>query len=230
MVTNYYTELNINKNLDAKGIQEYLNEEKKKWSKKLNSPNLDRRQEAERKLALIAECSNIFDSEEHKNEYDIKLAAEETSANQSNASSETQYNGGPSPDQWKQYGNSDGGKRRPYQSSPDLDPNRSPYGTQPGNNKSGLAFDKKVTSVVAYLSFLGWLIAFIMGDKQTAKYHLNQALNLNIFLLVCNLLASIKFFQVLSLAFIVVWLVDFVFACKGEDNGIPPFNMWQIIK
>ena len=36
--------------------------------------------------------------------------------------------------------------------------------------------DKKVTSIVAYLSWIGLLIAFVAGDREGAKFHLNQSL------------------------------------------------------
>ena len=40
--------------------------------------------------------------------------------------------------------------------------------------------DKKVTGVVAYLGIIGWLIAYLAGDKAGAKFHLNQSLVLAI--------------------------------------------------
>ena len=36
--------------------------------------------------------------------------------------------------------------------------------------------DKKTTGIVAYLTWVGLLIAFIAGDKEGAKFHLNQSL------------------------------------------------------
>ena len=36
--------------------------------------------------------------------------------------------------------------------------------------------DKKITGIVAYITWIGWLIAFLAGDKEGAKFHLNQAL------------------------------------------------------
>ena len=43
--------------------------------------------------------------------------------------------------------------------------------------------DKKVTGIIAYLTLIGWLIAYLAGDKEGAKFHLNQALVLAI----CNI-------------------------------------------
>ena len=35
---------------------------------------------------------------------------------------------------------------------------------------------KKLTDVVAYLSWIGLLIAFVAGDRENCKFHLNQSL------------------------------------------------------
>ena len=36
--------------------------------------------------------------------------------------------------------------------------------------------DKKLTGIVAYLTIIGWVIAYLLGDKKGAKFHLNQGL------------------------------------------------------
>ncbi len=41
--------------------------------------------------------------------------------------------------------------------------------------------NKKATSIVSYCTILGWLVAFLAGDKEAAKFHLNQGLVLGIF-------------------------------------------------
>ncbi len=41
--------------------------------------------------------------------------------------------------------------------------------------------NKKATSIVSYCTILGWLVAFLAGDKENAKFHLNQGLVLGIF-------------------------------------------------
>lgn len=51
-----------------------------------------------------------------------------------------------------------------------------------GNTNTTL--DARLTGIIAYCSFAGWLIAYLIGDKENevAKFHLTQAL-------ACNLLA-----------------------------------------
>lgn len=36
--------------------------------------------------------------------------------------------------------------------------------------------DKKTTDVVAYITWVGLLIALVIGDRKNSKFHLNQAL------------------------------------------------------
>ena len=36
--------------------------------------------------------------------------------------------------------------------------------------------DKKTTGIVAYITWIGLLVAFLAGDKEGAKFHLNQSL------------------------------------------------------
>lgn len=36
--------------------------------------------------------------------------------------------------------------------------------------------DSKMTGIVSYLTPAGWLVAFLIGDKDKAKFHMNQSL------------------------------------------------------
>ena len=36
--------------------------------------------------------------------------------------------------------------------------------------------DAKTTGIVAYITWIGLVIAFVLGDREGAKFHLNQAL------------------------------------------------------
>lgn len=47
--------------------------------------------------------------------------------------------------------------------------------------------DKKTTDIVAYLTWIGFIIALVSGDKENSKFHLNQALVLNLFALIGSL-------------------------------------------
>ncbi|MBQ4323084.1 MAG: hypothetical protein IJC19_04010 [Clostridia bacterium] len=40
--------------------------------------------------------------------------------------------------------------------------------------------DKKITGIVSYITIIGWLVAYLIGDKAGAKKHLNQGLVLGV--------------------------------------------------
>lgn len=87
--------------------------------------------------------------------------------------------------------------------------------------------DKKVTGIVAYLSWIGLIIAFCAGDKEGAKFHLNQALVIFLF----QLLAVVPFIGwIWSIFMLVCWFIGFIAACKGEEKEIPLLGKIKIIK
>ena len=81
--------------------------------------------------------------------------------------------------------------------------------------------DKKATGIVAYISIIGWLIAFFAGDREGAKFHLNQALILAVGEIIVGILSAIPIVNIVAgmmRVFLVVgWLFGVMGACKGED-------------
>lgn len=94
--------------------------------------------------------------------------------------------------------------------------------------------DKKVTGIVAYISFIGWLIAFFAGDREGAKFHLNQALLLIIGNIIVGILGVIPIVNIvagiLGLFLVVCWFIGLIAACKGEDKEIPLIGGIKILK
>jgi len=87
--------------------------------------------------------------------------------------------------------------------------------------------DKKVTGIVAYLSWIGLIIAFCAGDKENAKFHLNQALVIFLF----QLLTVVPLVGwIWGIFMVVCWFIGFIGACKGEENEIPLLGKIKIIK
>ncbi|MBE5819702.1 MAG: hypothetical protein E7310_02625 [Clostridiales bacterium] len=87
--------------------------------------------------------------------------------------------------------------------------------------------DKKVTSIVAYLSWIGWLIAFLAGDKEGAKFHLNSAL----VILLLGLLSIIPVLGwIVSIYAAVMWIMGLVNAIKQEEKPLPLIGKITILK
>lgn len=85
----------------------------------------------------------------------------------------------------------------------------------------------KTTSIVAYISWIGLLIAYLAGDKEGAKFHLNQALVIFLF----SLLSVIPCVGWIWAIFMVVcWIMGLVAAIKQEENEVPLIGKIRIIK
>ncbi len=99
--------------------------------------------------------------------------------------------------------------------------------------------DKKVTSIVAYITIIGWLIAYLVGDKENAKFHLNQALVVAIFGIVCSVAGGLIGLiplvggiigWVLGILPTVAAVVGIIFAAQGQDKEIPVLGSIKILK
>ncbi len=95
--------------------------------------------------------------------------------------------------------------------------------------------DKKMTGIIAYLTWVGLVIAFLAGDKEGAKFHLNQALVIVLASLICNVVGIIPVLgTIVSLVggifVFVCWIIGFVAAIKEEEKQIPLIGGIQILK
>lgn len=84
--------------------------------------------------------------------------------------------------------------------------------------------NRKVTGIVAYFAWVGWLIAFLAGDREGAKFHLNQSL----VLMIANFINSaLIWFKVpfvptiLSIVLTIFWILGLVYAIKEENKQLP---------
>lgn len=95
--------------------------------------------------------------------------------------------------------------------------------------------DKKTTGIVAYITWIGWIIAFCAGDKEGAKLHLNQALVIWIGYIVAAVVAYIPLVGwllslVLEVFLLVMFIMGIVAAIKGEDKELPIIGGIKILK
>lgn len=82
--------------------------------------------------------------------------------------------------------------------------------------------DKKVTGIVAYLTWVGLILAFVLGDQKGAKFHLNQSLVLNLCSLVIGILSSIiGILGILNVVILILWIIGFVGAIQGKEKAVP---------
>lgn len=99
--------------------------------------------------------------------------------------------------------------------------------------------DKKVTGIVAYLTIVGWLVAYLAGDKNGAKFHLNQALVIALGEIILYFAGGILglipivgwiISTVLSILLFVCWILGILGAIKGENKPVPVVGGIKILK
>lgn len=94
--------------------------------------------------------------------------------------------------------------------------------------------NKKVTGVFCYLGLIFWLIAFLAGDKEGAKLHLNQGLILALISLVCGCIDFIPVINIIScvvsIAVLVFAIMGIVSAVQETDKPLPLIGNIQLIK
>ncbi len=94
--------------------------------------------------------------------------------------------------------------------------------------------DKKTTDIVAYITIFGWLAAFVAGEREDSKFHLNQALVVNLTFLILAVLAWVPVVRlVVGLVQIVVfvfWVMGIVYAVREQENEVPLLGCVKLLK
>lgn len=87
--------------------------------------------------------------------------------------------------------------------------------------------DAKTTSIVAYITWIGLLVAYLAGDKEGAKFHLNQALVIFLFTLL-SIIPCIGW--IWAIFMLVCWVMGLVAAIQQEENEVPLIGKIRILK
>ena len=88
--------------------------------------------------------------------------------------------------------------------------------------------DKKVTGIIAYIGLIGWIIAYIAGDREGAKFHLNQALVLALAELIVSWIPVVG--GILGLVLFIFAIMGIVSAAKEEEKELPLIGGIKILK
>ncbi|MBQ2936807.1 MAG: hypothetical protein IJ029_08105 [Lachnospiraceae bacterium] len=87
--------------------------------------------------------------------------------------------------------------------------------------------DAKTTGIVGYLTWIGFIIAVCAGDKEGAKFHLNQALVIFLF----GLLSIIPCLgQIWGIFIFVCWIMGLIAAINEEEKEVPLIGKVRILK
>lgn len=83
---------------------------------------------------------------------------------------------------------------------------------------SSVKLSAKATAVLSYISIIAWLIVYVIGDKEGAKFHLNQSLVINLGFFPC-IIPVIGW--IWAIYMLVVWVMGLVYAINGEEKEVP---------
>ena len=86
----------------------------------------------------------------------------------------------------------------------------------------------KVVSIVAYLSIVGWLIAYLLNNPRSeqASFHIRQALGVNLLFIASGLcfIVPILGWIVGAAGYVmgvVLWAIGIIFAIQEEEKEVP---------
>lgn len=85
---------------------------------------------------------------------------------------------------------------------------------------------KRATDIVAYLSWPGLLVAFLIGDRAGSRFHLNQSLVIWLTGTVLGMVAWVPLLGWLigavgSLFCVICWFIGIVNAIQGVEKEVP---------
>ena len=95
--------------------------------------------------------------------------------------------------------------------------------------------NKQITDIVAYLSWPGLLIAFLLGDRYASRFHLNQSLVIwlaaTIISIVANHAPLIGWLIgiVGGLFCAACWFIGIVAAVQGNEKEVPLLGQVKIL-
>ncbi|MCI9218575.1 MAG: hypothetical protein HFH94_02370 [Lachnospiraceae bacterium] len=94
--------------------------------------------------------------------------------------------------------------------------------------------DRKATGVVAYLTIVGWFVAYFAGDREEAKFHLNQALVVNLAFIVLWILGYIPivrwFVWIIRILLFIMGVLGVIYAIQDQDKEIPLLGIIKLLK
>lgn len=99
-----------------------------------------------------------------------------------------------------------------------------------GGNSGALSenmLSARTTGIVAYLTWIGFIIALIIGDRKNAMFHINQALIVNLF----ALLGAVPFVGwIWSVFMLVCWIMGLVYACREQEKEVPLIGRLHLLR
>ena len=102
--------------------------------------------------------------------------------------------------------------------------------------------DKKTTDIVAYLTWVGLVIAFVAGDREGSRFHMNQSLVIWLVSTVAGILSKLLgwipllgwlialLMGVVCLFCAVCWFIGIINAIQGVEKEVPLLGRIRLIR
>lgn len=87
--------------------------------------------------------------------------------------------------------------------------------------------DARTTGIVAYLTWIGLLVAILAGDKEGAKFHVNQALVITLFSMLC-VIPCIGWLW--GIFMFICWIMGLIAAINEEEKEVPLIGTIRLLK
>ena len=99
--------------------------------------------------------------------------------------------------------------------------------TDTDEEKTEGRLSNRVTGIVAYIGWIGFLVAILAGDYISRPFHVNQALLVHLF----SLLAFIPFIGwVWAVVMVVFWAMGLYYAVKEQKKELPLIGGFRLIE
>lgn len=94
--------------------------------------------------------------------------------------------------------------------------------------------NKRTTDIVAYLTWVGLIIAFVMGDREASKFHLNQSLVIWLAGTLAGVLSRVPLVGWLigvvgGIFCAVCWFIGFINALQGVEKEVPLLGQFKLL-
>ena len=94
--------------------------------------------------------------------------------------------------------------------------------------------DKKTTDIVAYLTILGWIAAYVAGDRESSKFHLNQGLGIHLTFIILGIASRVPLVGliagVVDILVVVLWVMGLLYAIREQENEVPLLGCIKLLK
>lgn len=91
---------------------------------------------------------------------------------------------------------------------------------------SDSVLDCKATSIIAYITWIGFIVAICIGDRKGARFYLNQALVFNLF---CMLTSIPVIGWIWGIFMFICFLLGIIWAASQEPRELPLIGRIRIL-